>query len=75
MKPISKIRKSRSIFRIDPPSCALPPKKPLVPAPKSLPTAIIFYLHHRLQAILLISRQAHRSIVYLMPPIYPIENP
>jgi len=38
-------------------------------------TAIIFYFHHLLQAILLFSHQAHRSIAYLMPPIDPIENP
>jgi hypothetical protein len=75
MKPIFKIRQSRSIFRPDPPLCALPPKKVLVPAPESLPTAIIFYFHHRLQAILLFSHQAHRSIAYLMPPIDAIENP
>jgi len=50
MKPILKIRKSRSIFRLDPPSCALPQKKVLVPGQKSVLTAIIFYFHHRLQA-------------------------
>jgi hypothetical protein len=75
MKPILKIRQSRSIFRLDPPSCALPPKKVLVPAPESLATAIIFYFHHRLQAILLFSHQSHRSIAYLMLPIDAIENP
>jgi hypothetical protein len=75
MKPIFKIRKSRSLFRLDPPSCALPPKKVLVPGPESVPTTIIFYFHHRLQAILLFSHQAHRSIPYLMPPIDAIENP
>jgi hypothetical protein len=75
MKPIFKIRKSRSIFRLDPPSCALPPKNVLVPAPESLPTAIIFYFQHRLQAMLLSSHQTHRSIAYLMPPIDHIENP
>jgi hypothetical protein len=75
MKPISKNRKSRSVFRLDPPSCALPPKKVLVPAPESLPTAIILYFNHRLQATLLFSHQAHRSVAYFMPPIDPIENP
>src|ERR1035438_6335516 len=45
-KPISKNRKSRSVFRLDPPSCALPPKKVFVPDPESVPTAIIFYFHH-----------------------------
>src|SRR5580704_1842046 len=34
MKTIFKIRKSRSIFRLDPPSCVLPPRKALVPGPK-----------------------------------------
>src|SRR5215467_2984407 len=37
MKPISKNRKSRSLFRLDPPSCALPPKKALVPDPEFVP--------------------------------------
>jgi hypothetical protein len=74
MKPISKIRKSRSIFRIDPPSCALPPKKVHVPDPESVRTAIVFYFNHPLQATLLFSHQAHRSIAYLTPPIDPIEN-
>jgi hypothetical protein len=68
MKPIFKIRECRSIFRLDPHSCALLPKNFLVPAPESLATAIIFYFHHRLQAILLFSHQAHRSLAYLMPP-------
>jgi hypothetical protein len=45
MKPISPNRKPRSVFRLDPPSCALPPKKVLVPDPESVPTAIIFYFH------------------------------
>jgi hypothetical protein len=75
MKPISKIRKSQSIFRIDPPSCALPPKKVPLPDPQSVRTAIIFYFHHPLQATLLFAHQAHWSIAYLMPPIDPIENP
>jgi hypothetical protein len=75
MKPISKNRKSRSVFRLDPPSCALPPKKVLVPDPESVPTAIIFYFNHPLPETLLFSHQAHRSIAYLMPPIDPIENP
>ena len=75
MKPISKNRKSRSVFRLDPPSCALPPKKVLVPDPESVPTAIIFYFNHPLPDTLLFSHQAHRSIAYLMPPIDPIENP
>jgi len=75
MKPISQNRKPRSVFRLDPPSCALPPKKILALDPQSVPTAIIFYFHHRLRAILLFSHQAHRSIAYLMPPIDAIENP
>ncbi len=75
MKPISKIRQSRSIFRLDPPSCPLPPKKVLVPAPESLATAILFYFHPMPPTILLFSHQAHRSIAYLMPPIHAIENP
>jgi hypothetical protein len=75
MKPISKIRKSRSIFRIDPPSCALPPKKVPVPDPESVRTAIVFYFNHPLPATLLFSHQAHRSIASLTPPIDPIENP
>jgi hypothetical protein len=75
MKPIFKIRQSRSIFRLDPPSCAWPPKKVLLPAPESLATAIIFYFHHRLQAILLFSHQSHRFIACLMPSIDAIENP
>jgi len=75
MKPISQNRKPRSIFRLDPPSCALPSKKILVPDPESVPTAIIFYFHHRLPAILLFTHQAHRSIAYLMPPVDAIENP
>jgi hypothetical protein len=75
MKPISKNRKSRSVFRLDPPSCALPPKKSLVPDPESVSTAIIFYFSHRRQATLLFSHQAHRSIAYLRPPIDAIENP
>ena len=75
MKPISQNRKPRSVFRLDPPSCALPPKKVLVPDPESVPTAIIFYFHHRLPAILLFSHQTRRSIAYLMPPIDAIKNP
>jgi hypothetical protein len=75
MKPISQNRKPRSVFRLDPPSCALPPKKVLVPDPESVLTAIIFYFHHRLPAILLFTHQAHRFIAYLMPPIDAIENP
>jgi hypothetical protein len=47
----------------------------LVPASESLATAIIFDFHHPLQAILVFSHQAHRSIAYLMPPIEAIENP
>jgi len=43
--------------------------------PESLPTAIIFYFHHRLRAILLFSYQRHRSIAYLMPAIDAIGNP
>jgi hypothetical protein len=75
MKSISQNHIPRSVFRLDPPSCAWPTKKVLVPDPESVPTAIIFYFHHRLPAILLFSHQAHRSIAYLMPPIDPIENP
>jgi len=33
-------RKSRSVFRLDPPACTLPPKKVFVPDPQSVPTAI-----------------------------------
>src|SRR5215469_14447446 len=43
MKPISQNRKPRSVFRLDPPSCALPPKKALVLDSESVPTAIIFH--------------------------------
>jgi hypothetical protein len=75
MKPISQNRKPRSLSRLDPPSCAPLPKKVLAPDPKSVPTAIIFYFHHHLPAILLFPHQAHRSIAYLMPPIHAIENP
>jgi len=75
MKPISQNRKPRSVFRLDPPSCALPPNKVPLPDPESVPTAIIFYFHHRLQAILLFSHQAHHSNAYFMPPIDAIENP
>ena len=75
MKPISQNRTSRSIFRLDPPSCALPPKKVLVPDPESVPTVIIYYFHHRLAAILLFTHQAPRSSAYLMPPFEAVENP
>ena len=75
MKPISQNRKPRSAFRLDPPSCALPPKKVLVLDPESVPTAIIFYFNHPLPASPLLSHQEHRSIAYLMPPIDLIENP
>ena len=75
MKPISQNRKPRSVFRLDPPSCALPPKKVLVLDPESVPTAIIFYFNQPLPATPLPSHQEHRSIAYLMPPIDPIENP
>jgi hypothetical protein len=74
MKPISQNRKPRSVFRLDPPSCALPPKKVLVLDAESVPTAIIFYFNHPLPATPLLSHQEHRSIAYLMPPIDPIEN-
>lgn len=50
-------------------------EKVLLPAPESLATAIIFYFHHRLQAILLFSHQSHRFIACLMPSIDAIENP
>jgi hypothetical protein len=75
MKSISQNRKPRSVFRLDPPSYALPPKKVFIPHPESVPTAIIFYFNHPLPATLLFSHQAHPSIAYLMPPIEPIENP
>src|SRR6202167_5382007 len=68
-------RRLKVHVRLEPPSCALHPKKILVPAPKSVPTAIIFHFHHRLQATLLFSHQAHRSIAHLIPPIDAIENP
>jgi hypothetical protein len=72
MTPISQNRKPRSVFRLDPPSCALPPKKVLVLDPESAPTAIIFYFNHPLPATPLLSHQEHRSIAYPMPPIDPI---
>jgi hypothetical protein len=75
MKPISQNPKPRSIFRLDPSSCALPPKKALVPDPESVPTAITFYFHQPVQATLPFSHQAPCSVAYLMPPIDPIENP
>ena len=75
MKSISQNRKPRSVFRLDPTSCALPPKKVFVPDPESVPIAIIFYFNHPLPATLLFSHQAHRSIAYLTPPIDAIENP
>jgi hypothetical protein len=63
MKPISQNRKPRSVFRLDPPSCALPPKIVLVLDRESVPTAIIFYFNHPLPATpLLSSHQTHRSI-------------
>jgi hypothetical protein len=75
MKPISQNRKPRSLFRLDPTSCALPPKRVLVFDPESVPTSIIFYFHHPLQGILRFFHQAHRSIAYLRPTIDVIENP
>jgi hypothetical protein len=75
MKPISQNRKPRSVFRLDRPSCALPPKKVLVLDPEPVPTAIIFYLNPLPATPLLSSHQAHRSIAYLMPPIDLFENP
>jgi hypothetical protein len=75
MKPISQNRKPRSVLRLDPPSRALPPKKVLVPATESLATAIIFYFHHLLQAILLFSHPPAPLHPYLTPPIDAIENP
>jgi hypothetical protein len=75
MKTISQNRKPRSVFRLDPPSCALPPNKVPLPDPVSVPTPITFYFNQPVQAILLFSHQAHCSIAYLMPPIDPIENP
>ena len=45
MKPTSKNRKSRSLFRLDQPPCALPPNKVLVPDPESLPSVTILYFH------------------------------
>jgi hypothetical protein len=75
MKPTSQNRKPRSVFRLDPPSCALPPNKVPLPDPESVPTAITFYFHQPVQATRLFSHQGHCSIAYLMPPIDPIENP
>jgi hypothetical protein len=75
MKPISQNRKPRSVFRLDPPSFALPPKKVLALDPESVPTAIIFYFNHPLPATPLLYHQAHRSIAYLKPPIDLIKNP
>jgi len=46
MKPISQNRKPRSVFRLDPPLCALPPNKVPLPDPESVPTAITFYFNH-----------------------------
>ena len=74
MKPISQNRKPRSVFRLDRPR-APAPEKSSVPDPESVPTANIFYFHQHVQALLLFSHQAHRSIADLMPPIDPIENP
>jgi hypothetical protein len=71
MNPISQNRKPRSVFRLDPPSCALPPNKVPLPDPESAPTANIFYFHHPLPALLLFSHQGHCSIADLMPPIDP----
>ena len=75
MKSISQNRKPRSVFRLDPPSYALPPKKVFIPHPESVPTAITFYVHHRLSAILLFTHHAHRFFAYLRPPTDAIENP
>jgi len=75
MKPILKIRPARPSFRIEPPSCVLPPKKVLVPAPESLPNTIILHFHHPLQPTLLFPHQTHRCITYPIPPIEAIENP
>lgn len=61
----------RSVFRLDPPSCALPPNKVPLPDPESVPIANIFYFHHPLPALLLFSHQGHCSIADLMPPIDP----
>jgi hypothetical protein len=75
MKPISK--KPQITIRLSARSALVPlaPEKSFVPDPESLPTAIIFYFHHRLRTILLFSHQAHRSLAYFMPPIDAIENP
>jgi hypothetical protein len=75
MKPISKNRKSRSLFWLDPPSCALPPKKARISDPESVPTAIIFYFNQSLQATLPSFHQAHGSIAHVMPSIHPIQIP
>jgi len=75
MKPISQNRKPRSVFRLDPLSCALPPDKVPLPDPESVPTAITFYFNQPVQPTLLFSHHGHCSIAYLMPPIDPIENP
>jgi hypothetical protein len=75
MKPISQNRKTRSAFRLDPLSCALPAKKVLVPDPESVLTAITFYFHQPAHATRLFSHQRHGSITYRMPPIHPIQNP
>ena len=75
MKSISQNRKPRSVFRLDPPSYALPPKKSLsltqnLFQPRSSSTSIILCQSH------CSSPTKHtRSIAYLMPPIDPIENP
>jgi hypothetical protein len=75
MKPISQNRKPRSVFRLDPPSCALPRTKFLSMTQnrfqsRSLSTSINLCKPPRL-----FSHQAHCPIAYLMPPIDPIENP
>ena len=75
MKPIFKIRKSRSIFRLDLPLCALPLKNVLVPARESLPTAVTFYFQHRLQAMLLSSTKRTVPSPTSYHPSTPIENP
>jgi hypothetical protein len=75
MKPISQNRKPRSVFRLDPPSCALPPNKVPPPDPEPVPTASTSDFHQPVQATLFFSHQRHRSIAYLLPPIDPIENP
>jgi hypothetical protein len=63
MKPIVKIRKSRSVLRLEPPSCALPPKNVLLPAK-------IYSNRHHLP--LPSSSPSHTA---LLPPSTPVHPP